>query len=84
MGRLDDPIESVRLGLYVRTRPQRLVEAYRLAIDIANRPKIRSLCSGSPPTEPQHDELETFLRAEAVPHAVGTCAMGLRLRMVRS
>lgn len=59
---------------------ERLAEAYRRAIEIANRPEIRRLCSGSAPRELSHHELETFLRAESysVPHVVGTCAMGVR------
>jgi choline dehydrogenase len=80
--RSTDPGEapSIELPALSATDVERLVEAYRLAVDVASRPEIRRLCSGPTPTAPERSELEAFLRTEAysVPHAVGTCAMGRR------
>jgi choline dehydrogenase len=55
---------------------ERLAEAYRIALDAANRPELRALCGGPAPAEP--DDLAEFIRDDAysVPHVVGTCALG--------
>jgi choline dehydrogenase len=50
---------------------ERLVEGYRLAIEIANRPAIRALCS-EPAPEMSSDLIES---AYSIPHVVGTCRM---------
>lgn len=80
--RSNDPREgpSIELPVLTASDVARLVEAYRRALDVANRPEVRRLCSGPAPAEPPHSELETFVRTEAysLPHVVGTCAMGLR------
>jgi len=71
---------SIKLPVLTANDVERLIEAYRLAVDVANRPEIRRLCSGPTPTDAATSELEAFLRTEAhsVPHVVGTCAMGPR------
>ena len=80
--RSKDPGEAPSIELPVLTASDvaRLVEAYRLALAVANRPEIRRLCGGPAPAEPPPSELETFVRTEAysLPHVVGTCAMGPR------
>jgi choline dehydrogenase len=55
---------------------RRLAEGYRRALEVANRPELRRLCSGPAPVEPQ--DLDELIRAEqySIPHVVGTCAMG--------
>jgi choline dehydrogenase len=57
---------------------ERLVEGYRRALEVANDPQVRRLCSGPAPSEP--DDLHKLIRAEvySIPHVVGTCAMGPR------
>jgi choline dehydrogenase-like flavoprotein len=81
--RSQDPTEppSIELpSLSEPSDPERLVEGYRRALEVALRPEIRRLCAGAAPTEPPEGELIDRLRAEAysVPHVVGTCAMGVR------
>jgi choline dehydrogenase len=57
---------------------ERLAEGYRRALEVANRPQVRRLCTGPAPLEPQ--DLDELIRAEqySLPHVVGTCAMGPR------
>ncbi len=57
---------------------ERLAEGYRRALDVANRPEVRRLCSGPAPADPQ--DLDELIRAEqySIPHVAGTCAMGPR------
>lgn len=65
---LDDPSDVERLG-----------ECYRRAIDVANRPELRSLCAEPATADPGDDvALRARVRMEAysVPHVVGTCALG--------
>jgi choline dehydrogenase len=60
---------------------ERLAEGYRLALEVANHPAVRRLCSVDPTAAPRDDdELYARIRAElfSVPHVVGTCAMGSR------
>lgn len=54
----------------------RLAEGYRRALAVINHTAARRHLTGAAPTEP--DNLETVIRREvaAVPHMVGTCAMG--------
>jgi choline dehydrogenase len=56
---------------------ERLAEGYRIALDVANRPELRQVCSGPAPAAPEGD-LEEFIRGDAysLPHVVGTCAIG--------
>jgi choline dehydrogenase-like flavoprotein len=65
---LDDPSDVERLG-----------ECYRRAIDVANRPELRSLCAELATADPGDDAaLRARVRMDAysVPHVVGTCALG--------
>jgi choline dehydrogenase len=77
-----DPVESpsIELPALSQRDVERLIEAYRRAVEVANRPEVRRLCSGPAPAEPSSSQLETYVRTEAysLPHVVGTCAMGLR------
>ena len=57
----------------------RLVEGYRLGLELANRPEIRRLSSGAPPAEPSTPEewrRRVLDNAYSIPHVVGTCRMG--------
>jgi choline dehydrogenase len=57
---------------------ERLAEGYLRALETANRPEMRRLCTGPAPVEPQ--DLGELIRTEqySIPHVVGTCAMGPR------
>jgi choline dehydrogenase len=58
---------------------ERLVEGYRLGLEVANRLEIRRLCRGDPPTEPRTPKAwrkRIIENAYSIPHVVGTCAMG--------
>ena len=58
---------------------ERLGEAYRIGLQLANRPEVRRLATEAPPAEPHSaDELRTRLLENAYsnPHVVGTCRMG--------
>jgi choline dehydrogenase len=79
--RSSDPAEPPRIELPSLSEPvdvERLAEAYRRALEIANRPQIRRLCTGPAPTEP--GGLRDWIRQSvySYPHVVGTCAMGPR------
>ena len=56
----------------------RLCEGYQRAVEVANRPELRRLCSSPAPAALSDGELATHVRAEAysIPHVVGTCRMG--------
>jgi choline dehydrogenase-like flavoprotein len=57
----------------------RLADGYRRAVEIANRPEIRSLCSEPAPTVPaDRAAMERLIAANAysLPHVVGTSRMG--------
>jgi choline dehydrogenase len=57
----------------------RLIEGYRLGIELANHPQVRALCSEPPPAAPRTTaEARAVVAAGAysIPHVVGTCAMG--------
>jgi choline dehydrogenase len=77
-----DPTDSPRITLPDPREPrdlERLVEGYRRALDLANRPEIRSRSSGAAPPEPR--TLAALRRrvienAYSIPHVVGTCRMG--------
>lgn len=75
-----DPREAPVIELPALNDPydvERLAEGYRLALEVANRPELRSVCRGAAPVGPEGD-LEEFIRDDAysLPHVVGTCAMG--------
>jgi choline dehydrogenase len=57
---------------------ERLAQGYRRALEVANRPEVRRVCSGPAPVEPE--KLNEVIQAEqySIPHVVGTCAMGPR------
>jgi choline dehydrogenase-like flavoprotein len=57
---------------------ERLAEGYRRALEVANHPEVRRVCSGPAPSEDH--ELQELIHAEvySIPHVVGTCAMGPR------
>jgi choline dehydrogenase len=58
---------------------ERLVEGYRRALELANRPEIRRLCQEPAPADPGNlAALRQVVveNAYSIPHVVGTCAMG--------
>jgi choline dehydrogenase len=61
---LRDPLDAERLG-----------EGFERGLDVALRPEIRHLCEAGP--SPGHD-IDVRAEAYSIPHAVGTCSMGLR------
>jgi choline dehydrogenase-like flavoprotein len=66
-------------GLREPTDVQRLGEAYRRGVELANRPEIRRLANDVPPSEPPTPEAmrrRVVENAYSIPHVVGTCAMG--------
>ena len=76
------PADPPRITLPSVTEPadlERLVEGYRLAVEIANRPGIRGLSSEPSPHLPS-DRLardqHLVENAYSIPHVVGTCRMG--------
>jgi choline dehydrogenase len=57
----------------------RMIEAYRLSLDIVNQPAFRALCAEAAPSEPASPEAwraRILENAYSTPHVVGTCAMG--------
>ena len=80
--RASDPTASPRITLPEVRDPadvDRLVEGYRLGLQLANRPEIRRLSMGSPPVEPSTPEewrRRVLENAYSIPHVVGTCRMG--------
>ncbi len=77
-----DPTASPRITLPGVRAPadiERLVEAYALGLELANRPEIRRLATEAPPSEPGTPEAwrrRIVENAYSNPHVVGTCAMG--------
>jgi choline dehydrogenase len=58
---------------------ERLVEGYRLGLELANRPEVRRLSKDAPPSEPPTPEgmrRRVVENSYSNPHVVGTCAMG--------
>ena len=58
----------------------RLIEGYRLGIELANHSQVRDLCAEPAPSDPATPaEARAVVAAGAysIPHVVGTCAMGL-------
>ena len=80
--RSDRPGDPPRITLPALTEPtdlDRLADAYRQAVEIANRPEIRSLCSEPAPALPADRaamEQRIVDNAYSLPHVVGTCRMG--------
>jgi choline dehydrogenase len=77
-----DPADPPRITLPHLEDAQdvaRLIEGYRLGLELANRPEIRRLAIEPAPPEPANaDELRSRIleNAYSIPHVVGTCAMG--------
>jgi choline dehydrogenase len=76
-----DPLEPPAIvlpSLSDRSDVERLAAGYLRALEVANRPELRRLCTGAPPPDLRDSELLTLIRSEAysLPHVVGTCAMG--------
>jgi choline dehydrogenase len=77
-----DPAAPPRItlpGIREAADVERLVEGYRRALELANRPEVRHLLQEAPPSEPKTtDEARrrVFENAYSIPHVVGTCAMG--------
>ncbi len=80
--RSSDPIATPRITLPRLQEPgdvERLSEAYRLGLELANRPEIRRLAREAPPSEPPTPAAlrrRVVENAYSIPHVVGTCAMG--------
>ena len=80
--RSSDPTAPPRITLPSIREPgdvERLIEAYRLGLELANRPEIRRLSKEAPPAEPSTPEAlrrRVIENAYSIPHVVGTCAMG--------
>ena len=58
---------------------ERMAEGYRIGVELANRPEIRRLATGTAPTVPGSpaEMRERLLEnAYSIPHVVGTCRMG--------
>jgi choline dehydrogenase-like flavoprotein len=75
-----DPAAAPVIELPALAEPhdvERLAEGYLTALEVANRPELRAVCSGPAPVAPEGD-LEEFIRGDAysLPHVVGTCAIG--------
>jgi choline dehydrogenase len=77
-----DPIDPPRIALPGVREPadvDRLIEGYRIGLELANRPEIRSLSKEPAPADP--GDAAAWRRvvvenAYSIPHVVGTCAMG--------
>jgi choline dehydrogenase-like flavoprotein len=80
--RAADPAAPPRITLPGVHEPRdldRLSEAYRLGLELANGPEIRRLATGAAPSDPvTPEELRRRVveNAYSIPHVVGTCAMG--------
>lgn len=79
-----DPVDPPRITLPAVGEPadvDRLVDAYRLGVELASRREIRRLGPESPPPDPGDQEAARRIvreNAYSIPHVVGTCAMGPR------
>lgn len=79
-----DPVDPPRITLPAVGEPadvDRLVDAYRLGLELANRPELRRLSPEAPPPDPGNREAARRVvreNAYSMPHVVGTCAMGPR------
>jgi choline dehydrogenase len=80
--RSEDPAAAPRITLPGVLDPgdvERLTEAYRLGLELANRTEIRRLCREASPSEPPTSDalrLRVLENAYSNPHVVGTCRMG--------
>jgi choline dehydrogenase len=77
-----DPTATPRIALPRLEDPadvDRLVEGYRIGVELANRPEIRRFATGAAPTLPATPEAvraRVLENAYSIPHVVGTCRMG--------
>ena len=77
-----DPTDNPRITLPSVSNAadlERLAEAYERAVEIANRPELRSICREPAPDLPaDRSALERRIveNAYSLPHVVGTCRMG--------
>jgi choline dehydrogenase-like flavoprotein len=80
--RSSDPAAPPRITMPGVREPddvERLVDAYRYGLELANRPEIRRLSKDAAPSEPSTPEewrRRVIENAYSIPHVVGTCAMG--------
>jgi choline dehydrogenase len=79
--RSSDPTATPRItlpGLRDERDIDRLVEGYRLLIELTTRPEMRGLVKRRAPTLPAAAELRRLVVEEcySVPHVVGTCRIG--------
>ena len=78
-----DPTEAPRIELPNLTDPsdvRRLGEAYQRALQVAQQPGLRRLCTDAAGPAPAAGGVAELIRANgySLPHVVGTCAMGPR------
>jgi choline dehydrogenase len=77
-----DPADPPRITLPGLRDPadlERLAEGYRIGVELANRPEIRGLATGTAPTvpgTPAEMRARLLVNAYSIPHVVGTCRMG--------
>ncbi len=77
-----DPADPPRITLPSLHEPRdidRLAEAYRLGLELANHPSVRRLAADAAPSEPATPEAmrrRIIENSYSIPHVVGTCAMG--------
>jgi choline dehydrogenase len=77
-----DPAAPPRItlpGVHEPRDVERLAEAYRLGLELANRAEIRRIATDAPPPDPStRGELHRRVveNGYSIPHVVGTCAMG--------
>jgi choline dehydrogenase len=80
--RSTEPEDRPRISLPGIQEPEdraRLVEGYRLAVELVNRPEVRALCVEPAPDIPDDaTALDARIQADgySIPHVVGTCRMG--------
>jgi choline dehydrogenase len=80
--RYADPTEPPRIalpGVRESADIDRLIEGYRIGLELANRPEIRSLSREPAPADPGDAAAwrqTVVANAYSIPHVVGTCAMG--------
>jgi choline dehydrogenase len=80
--RSSDPTAAPRItlpGLREAADLERLAEAYRLGLEVVNRPEIRRLSQEAAPSAPPTAEglrQRVVENAYSIPHVVGTCRMG--------
>ena len=80
--RSSDPSAAPRItlpGITDEADVSRLIEGYRVGVELANHPQVRALCAEPAPSAPAMTaEARAVVAAGAysIPHVVGTCAMG--------